>query len=149
LLHEMVRRCAAENVGLAKLVSMGNKLVLDENEYFRYLLDDSDTDVVGIYLEDVKNGRRLMNLASTTSKPVVLLKGNSSPGAHEIARFHTTALLGDEVVTEAALRQAGVHQVASPAEMVDCFKIFGLPAIKGPRLAVMSRSGGQLVSSGG
>jgi acyl-CoA synthetase (NDP forming) len=145
LIHEMVRRCSADNVGLSKATSIGNKLILDENDVLEYLLQDQETEVVGVYLEDVKNGRRLMNIASGSAKPVVLLKGNASPSAREIAQFHTTALLGDEAVTEAALRQAGIHQVGSPQEMVDCFKVFGLPPMKGSRIVIASRSGGQSV----
>jgi len=145
LIHEMVRRCSAENVGLSKLTSIGNKLMLDESDVLEFLLQDRGTDVVGIYLEDIKSGRRMLDLAANTVKPVVVLKGNASPTAQEIARFHTAALLGDEAVTRAALRQAGIHQAQSPQEMVDCFKIFALPLIRGDRLAVISRSGGQSV----
>jgi acyl-CoA synthetase (NDP forming) len=145
LIHEMVRRCSAENVGLSKMTSIGNKLILDENDVLQYFVDDKETDVVGLYLEGISNGRRLMDVASKTAKPLILLKGNASPSAREIARFHTAALLGDEAVTEAALRQVGIHQVKSPQEMVECFKIFGLPLMKGERIAIMSRSGGQSV----
>ena len=99
LIHEMVRRCSAENVGLSKLTSIGNKLMLDESDVLEFLLQDTGTDVVGVYLEDVKSGRRMMDLAANRAKPIVLLKGNVSPTAQEIARFHTAALLGDEAVT--------------------------------------------------
>jgi acetyltransferase len=138
LVHEMIRRCAAENIGLQKITSIGNKLMIDENDVLEYLLDDEATDAVGIYLEDIKNGRRLMSLASVAKKPIVLLKGNASPAAQEIASFHTAALLGDEAVTGAALRQAGVHQVRSLQEMVDCLKIFGLPLISSPLMNLPS-----------
>jgi len=145
LVHEFVRRSAAEGSGLAKLVSVGNKLMLDENDILEFLIKDRETETIGIYLEDIKDGRRLMDLASRTEKPVLLLKGNSSPHTREIASFHTAALSGDGMVTEAALRQAGIHQVWSPQEMVESFKVFGLPAMKGSNLAIVSRSGGQLV----
>ena len=135
LIHEMVRRCSAENVGLSKLTSIGNKLMLNESDVLEFLLQDAGTDVVGVYLEDVKSGRRMMDLAVNSAKPIVLLKGNVSPMAQEIARFHTAALLGDEAVIKAALSQAGIHQVQSSQEMIDCFKIFALPLLKGDRLA--------------
>jgi acetyltransferase len=145
LVHEMVRRCDVENVGLNKLTSIGNKLMLDESDVLQFLAGDAGTETIGMYLEDIRDGRRLMSLASGTGKPVIVLKGNASPAGREIASFHTAALLGDEAVTEAAFRQAGIHQVADMQEIVDCFKIFDLPAMKGPNLAVISRSGGQTV----
>jgi acetyltransferase len=146
LVHELTRRCLAENVGVSKLTSIGNKLMADENDILDFLIRDPETGVIGIYLEDVKNGRRLIDLASSTEKPVIVLKGNTSPMSMEVASFHTAALLGDEGVLQAALQQAGIQRVASLREMVDCFKIFSLPPMKGPNLVVMSRSGGQAVT---
>lgn len=145
VVHEVIRRCAADNVGLNKLTSIGNKLVVDESDVLEFLIRDPGTRTIGLYLEGIKNGRRLMDLASSTEKPVILLKGNASPAAREIASFHTAALAGDEAVTAAALRQAGIHQVRNLQEMVELFKIFDLPPMKGTRMAVISRSGGQTV----
>ena len=146
LVHEMTRRCLAENVGLSKLTSIGNKLMVDANDILDFLIKDPETGVIGLYLEDAKNGRRLVELASGTEKPVIVFKGNTSPMSMEVASFHTAALLGDEGVLHAALHQAGIHRVASLQEMVDCFKIFSLPLMKGPNLVAMSRSGGQAVT---
>jgi acetyltransferase len=145
LVHEMMRRCLAEHVGLSKLVSIGNKLMVDGNDVLDFLVRDPETVAAGIYLEDAKNGRRLMELASKTEKPVIALKANTSLMSREVASFHTAALLGDEGVVAAAFRQAGIHQVTSLQEMVDCFKIFSLPPMRGPNLFVVTRSGGQAV----
>jgi acetyltransferase len=49
-----------------------------------------------------------MDLAASSDKPIVVLKANRSPSSGEIARFHTTALAGDDDVADAAMRQAGV-----------------------------------------
>lgn len=139
--------CSVENVGLRKLVSIGNKLMTDENDILEYVLRDRGTSVVGLYLEDFSNGRRFMGLAASADKPVVVLKANRSPSSGEIAKFHTTALAGDDEVADAAMRQAGVIRVNNFQEMVDCFKIFSLPELKGGRLALISRSGGHGVLS--
>ncbi len=139
--------CSVENVGLRKLVSIGNKLMTDENEILEYILKDDGTRVAGLYLENFSDGRRLMSLAASSPKPVVILKANRSPSSGEIAKFHTTALAGDDDVVEAAMKQAGIIRVTSFQEMVDCFKIFSLPVLKGKRLALISRSGGHGVLS--
>jgi len=145
LIHELMRRCRSEHVGLGKLASIGNKLMLDGNDILEFLLDDPSTCAVGIYLEDARNGRRLMDLASATEKPVIVLKANNSPVSRQIASFHTSALLGDEAVVTAAFKQAGIHRVATLSEMVDCFKVFSLPPMRGPNVVALSRSGGQAV----
>ena len=134
--------CSVENVGLRKLVSIGNKLMTDENDILEYVLLDPGTVVAGLYLENFSDGRRFMGLAASTEKPVVVLKANRSEASGEIAKFHTTALAGDDDVADAAMKQTGVVRVTNFLEMVDCFKIFSLPVLEGRRLALISRSGG-------
>jgi len=86
-----------------------------------------------------------MQLARSTEKPLVVLKANTNPVSHHAARFHTAALAGDDEVVTAAFRQAGIHRVQNLSEMMTSFKVFSLPVIRGPRLAVLGRSGGQAV----
>lgn len=134
--------CSVQRVGLSKLASIGNKLNLNENDFLEYLVSDPATRVIGMYLENFSDGRRLMELASATDKPVVLVKGNRGSESSEIAHFHTTALAGDDRIADAATAQAGIHRVGNMREMIDGLKVFSLPLLKGPNLAVMTRSGG-------
>ena len=140
-----VRLSSCENIGFTKLVSMGNKLDLNENDYLEFLISDPGTKIIGLYLESVSNGRRLMDLARSTKKPVIVLKSNTHTASNQIARFHTAALAGDDKVTSSALSQAGIHRVFTLQELMNAFKIFNLPLIKGANLAIMSRSGGGAV----
>lgn len=145
IVNATLRLCSNENLGLNKLVSMGNKLDLDENDYLEFLISDQGTKTIGLYLESVSDGRRLMDLAGSTRKPVVVLKSNTSKASNQIARFHTAALAGDDEVVSSALRQVGIHRVHTLQEMMSAFKIFNLPLMKGPNLATISRSGGSAV----
>ena len=142
---DCMRLLSYENLGASKLISMGNKLDVNENDFFEYLRTDPDTSVIGFYLEDVADGVRLMKLAATTEKPLIVLKANTNPASNHAARFHTAALAGDDEVVTAAFRQAGIHRVQNLTEMMECFKVFSLPIAKGTRLAVLGRSGGQAV----
>jgi acetyltransferase len=142
---EMMQGLNFEGVGFNKLISMGNKLDLDENDYLEYLISDPSTRVIGLYLENISDGRRLMDLAAATDKPIVVLKSNTSPGGNRIARFHTTALAGDDQVATAALAQAGIHRAQNLQDMLDMLKIFSLPPMRGGRLGILSRSGGHAV----
>jgi acetate---CoA ligase (ADP-forming) len=142
IVYDMCMLCSIENVGLSKLVSMGNKLDLNETDFLDYFISDRETKVIGLYLEDFAQGRQLMRLAAATTKPVVLLKANRSSAGKEIARFHTAALAGDDAVADAAILQAGIHRVDNLVEMVDLFKIFDLPLMRGRRLGLITRSGG-------
>ena len=140
-----IRLLTFENIGFNKAVSIGNKLNLNECDYLEFFISDPETHSIGIYLENFTDGRRLMDLARQTEKPIIILKANRSTSSHQIARFHTAALAGDDDVADAALKQAGMHRARTLMEMADAFKIFSLPLMKGKKVGVVCRSGGQAV----
>lgn len=148
IFYDTCMLASCEGIGLSKLISVGNKLLTSEITCLEYLNADEKTSIIGLYLENFTDGKRLMQLASQTTKPIVCLKANRAPAAEEVARFHTTALAGDDEVADAALKQAGIHRVQNFREMLDAFKVFSLPLIKGNRLAFITRSGGHGVLSG-
>ncbi|MDI6765167.1 MAG: CoA-binding protein [Thermodesulfobacteriota bacterium] len=130
------------NVGLSKMVSMGNKLDLNEIDYLKYLIDDPKTDIIGLYLESLGRGRELMEIAHSTSKPIIIHKANTGEGSRQIAKFHTAALANDDRVVEAALKQADIIRTKDFRSFVNAVKILSLPPCKGKNLVIISRSGG-------
>jgi acyl-CoA synthetase (NDP forming) len=145
VVNNIIRLFSCENIGLNKLISMGNKLNLDENDYLEFLISDPKTKTIGLYLESISNGRYLIDLAGSTNKPIIVLKSNTNRKSNQIAKFHTSALASDDDIVSSALSQAGIHRVISLREMVNTFKIFNLPLMKGKNLAILSRSGGRAV----
>jgi acyl-CoA synthetase (NDP forming) len=145
VVNNIIRLFSCENIGLNKLISMGNKLNLDENDYLEFLISDPKTKTIGLYLESISNGRYLIDLAGSTNKPIIVLKSNTNRKSNQIAKFHTSALASDDDIVSSALSQAGIHRVISLREMVNIFKIFNLPLMKGKNLAILSRSGGRAV----
>ena len=136
---------SSEGVGVAKMVSMGNKLDVDENDLLEYLIEDPETTAVCMYLEGVKGGRRLLELARRTDKPIVIHKSNIGAAARRIAASHTAALSADDRVVDAAFRQVGIARVRGIKAMVHQLKALALPPMRGSRVAVLSRSGGDAV----
>lgn len=130
------------NVGLSKIVSMGNKMDLDEIDYLKYLVDDPQTEIIGLYLESLEKGRELMDIARSTSKPIILHKANTGESSRHIAKLHTAALANDDKIVEAALRQADIIRTKDFRSFVNAVKILSLPPIKGKNLVIISRSGG-------
>ncbi|HUL29295.1 MAG TPA: acetate--CoA ligase family protein [Thermodesulfobacteriota bacterium] len=133
---------ASANVGIAKVVSMGNKLDLKEVDYLRYLIQDPRTEIIGLYLESLEKGRELMEMARSTPKPIILHKANIGEGSHEIAKLHTSALANDDRVVDAALKQSDIIRTKDFRSFVSAIKILSLPAMKGDSLIALSRSGG-------
>jgi len=130
------------NVGLSKMVSMGNKMDLNEIDYLKYLIEDPQTEIIGLYLESLDRGRELMEIAHSTSKPIIIHKANTGEGSRQIAKFHTAALANDDRVVEAALKQAGIIRTKDFRSFVNAVKILSLPPCKGKNLVIISRSGG-------
>ncbi len=138
---------ANRTLGLAKVCSIGNKSDVEETELLEYLLKDPATRVIALYLESFIYGRRFVELARSSDKPIVVLKGGRSPLAAEAAASHTASLAGNYDLVRGVLKQGGVHQADDFFEMVDIAraleKDFRLPRRRGekPRLAVFSYSG--------
>ena len=130
------------NVGLSKMVSMGNKLDLNEIDYLKYLIEDPETDIIGLYLESLEWGKELMEISRSTSKPIIIHKANIGEGSREIAKLHTAALANDDRVVEAALKQADIIRTKDFRSFVNAVKILSLPPCKGKNLVIISRSGG-------
>ncbi|MFC1823857.1 CoA-binding protein [Thermodesulfobacteriota bacterium] len=131
-----------EYIGFSKLISVGNKLDVNEIELMKYLLNDPATEQIHLYLESIEDGQELMRLAKSSPKPIVLLKANLSQIAAPIAKSHTAALYNNDRIVDCSARQAGMIRVQNIHEMTVCAKAFRLPPLKGERLAVISMSGG-------
>jgi len=136
---------ASEGGGLAKMISVGNKVDVDENDVLEYLIDDPETEIITMYLEGIRDGKRLMDLARSTDKPILIHKSNIGEAARGIASSHTAALSADDAVVDAALRQAGIARFHDTETLVHYLKALTLPPMRGNRVAVLSRSGGHAV----
>ncbi len=141
----LAERLSTSGVGVSKLVSMGNKRCSDEADFLAYLAEDPDTDVIYLYLEDIKRGRLLADLARRCAKPIVLHKSNVSSLSRTIAQSHTAALAADDGVVDAVCQECGIVRVRSVSEAINAVKGLSLPRLAGNRLAVISRSGGHAV----
>jgi acetyltransferase len=129
-------------VGFSKVISIGNKLDLNEIDYLEYLMGDEDTEQIHVHLESIDHGRELIDLAKNADKPIIVFKSNVSETSSEIAKSHTAALSNDDRIVTGAFRQAGIVRVKSIQEMAFCAKALQLPPLSGDRLAVISLSGG-------
>ena len=132
-------------LGISKAISMGNKLDLDETDYLAYLLEDEDTDILCLHLESIEDGRRLIELARFSPKPILLHKTNVGQASAHIAQSHTAALANDDRIVSAAARQAGIIRARNFRTMVNYVKGLSLPPVRGNTLVAISRSGGRAV----
>jgi len=137
------------NVGFAKFISMGNKADINENELLLYLKQDTKTDVILMYLEDLVNGREFMRIAReitsdiSNPKPIIALKAGSTVLGARAASSHTGSLAGSDKVYDAIFEQCGVLRVETLEELFDYVRAFSSqPLPQGNKVAIVTNSGG-------
>ncbi|PIU57118.1 MAG: hypothetical protein COS88_02010 [Chloroflexi bacterium CG07_land_8_20_14_0_80_51_10] len=132
---------ALRGIRLGKLINYGNGCDLDCIEFLEYLAVDPETQIIGMYLEGVRNGPRLLELIRevSRSKPIVFWKGGRTEAGAGAALSHTASLAGSKAVWSAALRQAGAIEVENIEEVADTLLAFQcLPGFQGSRAAVIA-----------
>jgi acetyltransferase len=135
------------HIGFSSLVSFGNKAGVTEIELLRYLAQDPRTRVILLYLEEVTDGRGLMEAArgavAEQGKPVLALKAGRTHAGAAAASSHTGSLAGSDEVCDAAFRQAGILRCGTIGEMLDLgVALARQPVPRGNRVAVITNAGG-------
>jgi acyl-CoA synthetase (NDP forming) len=142
----LMSRGQGRGVGFSKLVSVGNEADISVGEITDILVDDPDTRAILLFMETIRDGKRLARAARrafAAGKPVVVYKlGRSAVGA-ELASSHTGAMTGADDTADAFFRAHGMLRV----EMLET--LFELPALllgQAPaarhRVAAMTTTGG-------
>jgi len=105
-------------VGFSKIISMGNKADLNENDFMQELADDEQTHVIALYLESMEHGRAFYDIAKKLSKhkPVIIVKSWMSQRWSAAAASHTGALASTADVLKASFKQSGLHSTNSLEE---------------------------------
>jgi acetyltransferase len=130
------------NVGLAKFASIGNKLDLTEIDFLQYFGEDPETNVIGVYLESISDGKKFVETASKINKPIIVLKANTASAGNKAAMSHTAAISNNEDIIDSAFERAGIIRIKSFSDFISMAKAFKLPPMKGNRIMVMSPAGG-------
>jgi len=133
------------HLGMAKLISMGNKADLCETDFLEAFADDGQTRVIAGYLESVDSGRSFLKAAETaaTSKPVVIFKAGVSQAGMQAASSHTGSLAGTDIAYGAAFRRSGIIRADTFEALFDYACAFAMqPLPQGRRVAIITNAGG-------
>jgi acyl-CoA synthetase (NDP forming) len=127
--------------GINKVVSIGNKCDVDEADLINYFQND-ETEIIGMYLENIADGRKLMEAARNSRKPVLMYKvGRTTEGALA-AMSHTAGMASNDQIFDCACRQSGIIRLKSIDELHSLPKMFTeMPQLKGKRIAAFTNSG--------
>ncbi len=136
---------AGRHLGLAKLVSMGNKADISETDLLRALADDENTKVITAYLESITSGDDFIQAAelAATKKPVVMLKSGTTSSGAKAASSHTGSLAGADIAYGAAFKRSGIIRAETFESLFDFATAFAMqPLPAGKRVAIITNAGG-------
>ena len=126
-------------------VSTGNEAVIHVEDFVEYLLDDEQTRVVTMIVEQFRKPRKFLEQvqrANVLGKRIVLLHSGRSRAARESAATHTGAMAGDYEVMRAKVTHAGVVLVDTLEELIDVTQILLRCAVlPSGGIAVLTESG--------
>jgi acyl-CoA synthetase (NDP forming) len=136
---------AGRQIGVCKFVSFGNKSDVTETEVIHYLLSDKETKAILLYVEDIKHGRRFLEIAKNVSlkKPIVALKSGKSAAGARAAASHTGAIAGSDKIYDTVFRQTGVFRANDMEEFFDAGKALSMqPPALGKNIGILTDAGG-------
>ena len=138
----------SRNIGFSKFVSFGNKAGVTEMGLLDYLHQDKQTDVILLYLEELRDGRALIETARRVTrgdnpKPILAIKSGRTPQGADAASSHTGSLAGEDAICQAVFSEAGIIRVNTIEELFDtAIMLTSQPMPKGNRLAIVTNAGG-------
>lgn len=140
--------------GVSKICDFGNKGDVDECDLLDYLAQDPDTGVVSLYLESIRDGRRLIETARrvTKLKPVLVFKSGRTKEGAKASASHTGSMAVDDKIFDSLCRQSGILRLEEFQDLFEMPKVFASQALpKGGRLGIVTITGavGVVIIDGG
>ena len=143
---ELAAHLVEHGMGFSRFASLGNQAHLEAADLVLGCIGHDGTDVIAVYAEDFRDGRRFVNAArqaTDAGKPVVLLTVGAGEASARQAQSHTGSMVSSSDVVDAACHEAGIVRVHTPAEMADVLaQLCAVARPPGPRLAILTDGGG-------
>ncbi len=134
-----------EDTGFSKIISVGNMADMEVTDFIEALRHDENTDVIAVYLENLKNGENFLNIAQKvcTEKPILVVKSGRSIEGAKAASSHTGALAGSDRAYDLAFQKVGAIRASSMEELFDLAKSFSMqPPPEGENIVIITNAGG-------
>ena len=133
------------DLGLCKSLSIGNEANIDIVDCLEYYKDDPETKVIGLYIEELKRGKKFLELCKqiTPIKPIIGIYVGGSEAGNRALQSHTGSLAGDSKIYNSVFREAGIIKTDYVQEFLDIALILSKEILpKGNRLGIITNSGG-------
>lgn len=137
----------ARGLPIAYMACLGNAAQVGLADLAAALVADKRVTALGIYAEGIDDPAALAAVAQAmraAGKGVVAVKAGKTVLGASAAASHTAALAGSAAASSAFLRQAGIAEVSTLAEMIETLNVYHTHGpLDGPRFCSLSCSGGE------
>jgi acyl-CoA synthetase (NDP forming) len=128
---DIIKRGQWRGLRFSGLVTVGNSADVGPVDLLEFHFADPQTKVIGLYLEDVKDGRRFFEtLRNGPRKPVVILRGGRSSQGRMAAASHTGAMVGDDRAWRTLSAQTACVLVDTVDAFIDALLAFQFLALR-------------------
>jgi acyl-CoA synthetase (NDP forming) len=139
-------RARALGIALSYVISTGNESDLGAGEFLDYMVQDSSTDVILLFIEGIRDTEKFLaaaRRAAETGKPVIVTKVGRSGAGERAAASHTASMAGWNAAYDAVFAKYGFIVSNDLDEAVTIAALLTTsPLPKGDRVAVVTVSGG-------
>jgi len=130
-----------------KSISLGNEANIDLVDFLEYFKDDEETEVIGLYIEEIKRGKQFIQLAKeiTPNKPIITIYGGGSEAGNRAIKSHTGSIGGNIKIFDAMIKETGIIKTDYIEEFLDISSMLltpNFPYPKGNRIGIVTFSGG-------
>ncbi len=131
------------HMGFSKIVTLGNRAVLNEVHFLRYLKDDDQTDIILLYVESIEDIDAFRETVSQLGKPLVVLKAGRTQEGFRAVSSHTGSLSGKDEFYKSLFKQLNIVQVDTLNELLNtAFAFQNYEPPKGRSIAIITNAGG-------
>ncbi|MHB8267966.1 acetate--CoA ligase family protein [Bradyrhizobium sp.] len=139
-------RAKALGVAISYCVSAGNEADLGAGEFLDYMVQDSSTDVILLFIEGIRDVDKFLvaaRRAAEIGKPVIVTKVGRSGAGERAAASHTASMAGWSAAYDAVFAKYGFIVSNDLDEAVTIAAVLTTsPLPKGDRVGVVTVSGG-------
>ncbi|MHA1660828.1 MAG: CoA-binding protein [Promethearchaeota archaeon] len=134
---------------IGRSVSIGNERNIDLVDFLEFFKDDPQTEVIGLYIEEIKRGKEFIDLAKkiTPKKPIVAIYAGGTGAVARSIKSHTGSIAGDTRIYEGLFKETGIIQTNSVTDFFYYLRTLSYAQAnkvfpKGNRLGIITDSGG-------
>jgi acyl-CoA synthetase (NDP forming) len=139
-------RAKALGIAISYCVSAGNECDLGAGEFLEYMVQDSSTDVILLFIEGIRDTEKFLaaaRRAAEIGKPIIVTKVGRSGAGERAAASHTASMAGWSAAYDAVFAKYGFIVSNDLDEAVTIAAVLTTsPLPKGDRVAVLTVSGG-------